>query len=94
MSLNCFSARAVAETDSELEAASKSVERTFKRMQLSEKKRDSLRQAIKDIRASKAKEMEAHLQWLMEQKSRLEQEIITVNLQLEEKRMRLDERNV
>ncbi|EEY58021.1 uncharacterized protein PITG_00628 [Phytophthora infestans T30-4] len=36
--------------------------------------------------------MESHLQWLMQEKSRLERELNVVDKQLEEKRMRLTER--
>ncbi|GMF17722.1 unnamed protein product [Phytophthora lilii] len=94
MSLNCFSARANVETESELEAASKLVERAFNRIQKSESKRDRVKQAIKDTRAGKTQEMEAHLQWLVQRKARLEQELSTVDKQLKEKRMRLKERTV
>ncbi|KAF1772158.1 hypothetical protein JG687_00005049 [Phytophthora cactorum] len=92
MSLNCFSSRAAVETESELEAASKLVERAFNRIQKSDSKRDRVQQAIKDTRAGKTQEMESHVQWLMQQKSRLERELNVVDKQLEEKRMRLKER--
>ncbi|KAG2828326.1 hypothetical protein PC112_g8506 [Phytophthora cactorum] len=62
MSLNCFSSRAAVETESELEAASKLVERAFNRIQKSDSKRDRVQQAIKDTRAGKTQEMESHLE--------------------------------
>ncbi|GMF54202.1 unnamed protein product [Phytophthora fragariaefolia] len=92
MSLNCFSSRATVETESELEAASQLVERAFNRIQKSDSKRERVQQAIKDTRAGKAQEMEAHLQWLMQRRARLEQELKAVDKQLEEKKMRLAER--
>ncbi|KAG6576377.1 beta-ketoacyl synthase [Phytophthora cinnamomi] len=92
MSLNCFSSRAAVEAESELEAASKLVEHAFNRIQRSDSKRDRVQQAIKDTRAGKAQEMETHLQWLLQQKARLEQELNVVDKQLEEKRMRIAER--
>lgn len=92
MSMNCFSSRAAVEAESELEAASKLVERAFNRIQKSDSKRDRVQQAIKDTRADKALEMETHLQWLLQQKARLELQLNSVDKQLEEKRMRLTER--
>ncbi|EGZ15651.1 hypothetical protein PHYSODRAFT_333874 [Phytophthora sojae] len=83
MSMNCFSSRAAVEAESELEAASKLK---------SDSKRDRVQQAIKDTRADKALEMETHLQWLLQQKARLELQLNSVDKQLEEKRMRLTER--
>ncbi|ETI52840.1 hypothetical protein F441_04074 [Phytophthora nicotianae CJ01A1] len=94
MSLNCFSSRAAVEAESELEEASKLVERAFNRIQKSDSKRERVQQAIKDTRVGKKQEMESHLQWLMQQKSRLERELSVVDKQLEEKRMRLKERTV
>ncbi|KAH7474399.1 hypothetical protein PRIC1_013477 [Phytophthora ramorum] len=92
MSLNCFSARTHLETESELEAASKLVERAFNRLQKSDTKRERVERAIKDTRTDKTQEMETHLQWLVQQKTRLERELNAVDTQLEEKKMRLKER--
>ncbi|OWZ22458.1 hypothetical protein PHMEG_0002829 [Phytophthora megakarya] len=92
MSLNCFSARANVESESELEAASKLVERAFNRIQKTDSKSDRVQQALKDTRASKTHEMETHLLWLVQQKSRLERELHAMDTQLETKRMRLKER--
>ncbi|KAF4031589.1 hypothetical protein GN244_ATG16580 [Phytophthora infestans] len=92
MSLNCFSSRTTVEAESELEEASKLVERAFNRIQKSDSRRERVQQAIKDTRAGKKQEMESHLQWLMQEKSRLERELNVVDKQLEEKRMRLTER--
>jgi len=74
MSLNCFGARAHVETESELEAASKLVERAFNRIQKTDSKHDRVREAIKGTRVAKTQEMEAHLQWLQEVTARLEQD--------------------
>nr|KAE8945527.1 hypothetical protein PF009_g4809 [Phytophthora fragariae] len=89
---NPLFSRATVEAESELEAASKLVERAFNRIQKSDSKRNRVQQAIKDTRAGKAQEMETHLQWLMQEKARLEQELNSVDKQLEDKRMRLTER--
>ncbi|TDH67997.1 hypothetical protein CCR75_008165 [Bremia lactucae] len=92
MSLNCFSARSTIETNSELEAASKLVERTFGRILKTDIKRERVRQAIKDVRASKTHERESHVEWLKQRKSLLVKELVALDQQLEEKKMRLHER--
>uniref|UniRef100_M4BA24 Uncharacterized protein n=1 Tax=Hyaloperonospora arabidopsidis (strain Emoy2) TaxID=559515 RepID=M4BA24_HYAAE len=92
MSLNCFSGRASIEADTELEQASKQVESVFKRIQRSDKRVERVHKAIRDTRSNKTHEMETHLQWLLQQKMRLERDLNVVDKQLEEKRMRLMER--
>ncbi|CAH0475939.1 unnamed protein product [Peronospora belbahrii] len=91
-SLNCFSGRANVEMESELEAASKLVERAFIRIQKSERKAKHVQQAIKDTRKDKIEEMVTHLQWLLEHKKQLEQDLDVLDKKLKEKRMRIKER--
>ncbi|RLN13769.1 hypothetical protein BBJ28_00013582 [Nothophytophthora sp. Chile5] len=92
MSLNCLNTRARLETESELEAASKLVERAFNRIQKTETKSERVERSIREARTSKTTEMEKHLQWLSAQKARLESELSTVDTQLAEKKMLLHER--
>lgn len=94
MSLNCFTGRADVETESKLEAASKLVERAFHHIQKSDNRYKLVKQAIKDKRLEKRQEMETHLQWLVLQKTQLERDLEAVDQQLEDKRMRLQERTI
>ncbi|CAI5734506.1 unnamed protein product [Hyaloperonospora brassicae] len=92
MSLNCFSGRASVEADTELEEASKQAERVYKRIQRSDNRRERVLRAIRDTHGDKTHEMESHLQWLLQQKMRLERDLDVVSKQLEEKKRGLEER--
>lgn len=94
MNLNCVNARTRIQTESELEAASKKVESAFIRMQVKEVKTDQVELAIQQAKETKAAEMQTHLQWLLEQKRKLEQELNDVDKKLEEKKLMLQERVV
>lgn len=92
MNLNCVNARSRIQTESELEAASKKVENAFNRLQVKQTKTDQVQLAIQQTKQSKTTEMQTHLQWLLQQKQKLEQELSSVDKQLEEKKLLLQER--
>lgn len=92
LALNCAGARARVQAESELEAASKRVEVAFNKIQLREVKRGQMETAIKDTREKKLGEMSAHLDWLVQERARLADELASVDKELAEKKLRLQER--
>ncbi|KAF1334668.1 hypothetical protein FI667_g1458, partial [Globisporangium splendens] len=92
MNLNCVNARSRIQTESELEAASKKVESAFNRLQAKQSKSEQVQLAIQQTKADKRAEMQTHLQWLLQQKEKLEQEMVDVDKQLEDRKLLLQER--
>ncbi|KAI9915831.1 hypothetical protein PsorP6_007976 [Peronosclerospora sorghi] len=92
MSINCFSSRATVGTESELEAASKLVERAFRLLQKADTRRERVQEAIQDVCSVTQHERTVQLQRLVELKMQLEDELRAVDKELADKRMRLEER--
>jgi hypothetical protein len=92
MNLNCVNARARTLAESHLEAASKEVEQSFRKLQLKDTKSSTIERSIDEIKQRVASEQAAHLEWLQTRKTRLETELAAIQSELAEKKMLLQER--
>ena len=90
--LNCVSARARLQSETQLEAASRQVEKTFNRIQVKEAASETVEEQIAALRLRQVEETQVHLQWLQQRKQRLAQQDQEIDAKLDEMRLLLEER--
>lgn len=94
MYLNCVGSRARLQAETDLEEASKLVEKAVNTIQVKQSKTDLMTKAIQDAKAKQRAERQHQLERLMARKARLEEELAAIDHKLAEKQLLLQERTL
>lgn len=92
MYLNCVGSRARLLAETDLEEASKQVEKAVNTIQIKQSKTDLMAKAIQEAKAKQRAERQHQLERLLARKARLEEELAVIDHKLAEKQLLLQER--
>ncbi|DAZ93026.1 TPA: hypothetical protein N0F65_012984 [Lagenidium giganteum] len=92
MNLNCVSARARHQAETDLEECSRKIEDVVRTIEKKESKTEEMERHIREARSHRMNELEQHLRWLEARKARLVDELKAVDSKLSERNLLLQER--